>query len=259
MQIAVVSLFPEMFSALQDQGVVGKAIQTETLQLSCWNPRDHATDNYRRIDDRPYGGGPGMVMQPEPIEKSLQQACSAVGVDSRTGSEITKCVKRVYLSPQGKRFDHGMAQSIAEQAEQQSLVLLAGRYEGIDERVIEHRIDEEWSIGDFVLSGGELAAMVVVDAVARLLPNVLGHNESAQQDSFADGLLDCPHYTRPETYQGQTVPGVLLSGHHESIRRWRLQQALGRTWLRRPDLLVDRVLTDEENQLLHEFIDAINE
>lgn len=241
MRFDVISLFPEMFAALRS-GVSGRALERGQLELVVWNPRDYAQDVHRSVDDRPYGGGPGMVMMVEPLERAID-AAKATAPDSPV----------VYLSPQGRRLDQA---AVVDLAAQPGLILLAGRYEGVDERLIEARVDQEWSIGDYVLSGGELPAMVVIDAVARLLPGVLGHADSAEQDSFAVGLLDCPHYTRPDVIDGNAVPDVLLSGNHESIRRWRLKQALGRTWLRRPDLIEGRELSSEEATLLDEFIRA---
>jgi tRNA (guanine37-N1)-methyltransferase len=206
--------------------------------LTTWNPRDFTTDNYRTVDDRPYGGGPGMVMLAEPIERTLD------AVKASGGGKV------MYLSPQGRKLDHGR---VMEFSGENSLTLLCGRYEGIDERLLARRVDEEVSIGDFVLSGGELAAMALMDAVVRQLPGALGDDASAVEESFADGLLDCPQYTRPEVYAADRTPEVLLSGHHENIRRWRLKQALGRTWLRRPDLLAAKKLNEEEKRLLAEF------
>jgi tRNA (guanine37-N1)-methyltransferase len=240
MQIALVSLFPEMFVAVSEHGVTGRAVKQGLVSLSHRNPRDYTTDKHRTVDDRPYGGGPGMLMKIDP----LQQAIAAAREATREKAKV------IYLSPQGQRFNHRKA---VELAQEPALILVAGRYEGVDERLIEAEVDEELSIGDYVLSGGELAAMVVIDAVTRQLPGVLGHELSAQEDSYADGLLDCPHYTRPEQYRGKAVPEVLLSGNHELIRRWRLKQALGRTFERRPDLLQDRALTPEEEQLLAEY------
>jgi len=237
----VISIFPEMFSAVTEHGVISRAIKQQVLTLSIHNPRDYADDKHSTIDSRPYGGGPGMVMMPEPMVKVINAAKMAAS---------NKKTKVVYLSPQGQRFDHTAAKKFAEQ---KSVILLAGRYEGVDERVLKHYVDEEWSIGDFVLSGGELPAMVMIDAIARLLPDSLGNAESAEQDSFVQGLLDCPHYTRPEEYSGHKVPDVLLSGDHQAIEKWRMQQALGRTWLRRPDLLNKIELTDEQVRLLEEF------
>lgn len=241
MRFDVVSLFPEMFQAMR-HGVTGRAIDRGQAELVVWNPRDYATDVHRTVDDRPYGGGPGMVMMVEPLRQAIEDARRAA-----PGSRV------IYLSPQGRRLDQTGVRAMAGSS---GLVLLAGRYEGVDERLIDTCVDEEWSIGDYVLSGGELPAMVLMDAVIRLLPGVLGHADSAEQDSYADGLLDCPHYTRPEEIDGRTVPEVLMSGNHELIRRWRLQQALGRTWLRRPDLLEGRTLNSEEQVLLDEFIRA---
>ena len=238
MRFDVISLFPEMFDALR-AGVTGRAIEQGLAQLVLWNPRDYTHDVHRTVDDRPYGGGPGMVMMVEPLKAAIE-AARAAAPHSRV----------VYLSPQGRRFDQGAAQRMAQQ---DGLILIAGRYEGIDERLIDAFVDEEWSIGDFVLSGGELPAMAMMDSVIRLLPGALGHADSAEQDSFSDGLLDCPHYTRPEEILGRTVPEVLKSGNHKLIRQWRLQQALGRTWLRRPDLLEGRQLSDNERKLLDEF------
>ena len=240
MRIALVSLFPEMFSAVTEHGVTGRAVAQGLVSVSHSNPRDFTADRHRTVDDRPYGGGPGMVMKIEPLRQAIAAAREAAGPGARV----------VYLSPQGGRFDHRRAVALAREA---ALVLVAGRYEGVDERLLETEVDEELSIGDYVLSGGELAAMVVIDAVTRQLPGVLGHEQSAQEDSFADGLLDCPHYTRPEEYRGRQVPEVLLSGNHEEIRRWRLKQALGRTFERRPDLLAGRALTPEEETLLAEY------
>jgi tRNA (guanine37-N1)-methyltransferase len=241
MRFDVISLFPEMFSAVR-QGVTGRAVKRGQVPMRLWNPRDYADDAHRTVDDRPYGGGPGMVMMVEPLRRAIE-AAKAAAPDSRV----------LYLSPQGRRLDQAAARQLATEP---GFILLAGRYEGVDERLIDPYIDEEWSIGDYVLSGGELPAMVLIDAVIRLLPGVLGHADSAEQDSYVDGLLDCPHYTRPEVIEERAVPEVLMSGNHELIRRWRLQQALGRTWLRRPDLLERRRLSSEEQDLLDEFIRA---
>ncbi len=244
MRIALVSLFQEMFQAVTDYGVTGRAVSDGRLQLVFSDPRDYTVDRHRTVDDRPYGGGPGMLMKIDPLQQAIAAAREAVG------EAADRKPKVIYLSPQGRRFDHDKAVALAQE---EALVLVAGRYEGVDERLIAAEVDEELSIGDYVLSGGELAAMVVVDAVARQLPGVLGHELSAQEDSFADGLLDCPHYTRPEEYRGERVPDVLLSGNHEQIRRWRLKQALGRTLERRPDLLEGREMTPEEEELLAEY------
>lgn len=225
MRIDVVTLFPAMITALNEWGIVSRAIRAGALELGTWNPRDFAHDPHRTVDDRPYGGGPGMVMMVQPLRDAIHAARDAAGGDCRV----------IYLSPQGQRFDHDRARSYAEAG--QALVLVAGRYEGIDERVIDSEIDEELSIGDFVLSGGELAAAVVIDAVTRLLPGVLGDAESAQQDSFVAGLLDHPHYTRPREIDGRAVPEVLLGGNHREIEAWRREAALERTRRKRPDLL----------------------
>jgi tRNA (guanine37-N1)-methyltransferase len=238
--VGVVTLFPQMFEAITQYGVTGRAVKQGIMQLQCWNPRDFTTDKHRTVDDRPYGGGPGMLMMVQPLSDAIRAAKQAVGEGVHT----------VYLSPQGRKLDQ---QGVAELARHSKLLLVAGRYEGIDERVIESEIDAEWSIGDYVLSGGELPAMTLIDAVSRLVPGVLGHEQSAEQDSFASGLLDCPHYTRPEVLSDKQVPAVLLSGNHENIRRWRLKQSLGRTWLRRPDMLNLLALTEEQRRLLAEF------
>ena len=241
MRFDVVTLLPEMFEAAR-LGVTGRAFERGLAQLRLWNPRDYTHDVHRTVDDRPYGGGPGMVMKVEPLRAAILDAKRAA-----PGSRVA------YLSPQGRRFDQ---QAAAELAGRDGLILVAGRYEGVDERIIARHVDEEWSIGDYVLSGGELAAMVLMDVVLRLRPGVLGHEDSAAQDSYMAGLLDCPHYTRPEEIDGLQVPAVLLSGNHEAIRRWRLGQALGRTWERRPDLLAQRALSDEERKLLDDYIGA---
>jgi tRNA (guanine37-N1)-methyltransferase len=244
LQFDVVTLFPSMVDAVAEAGVIGRAREKGIYQLVAWNPRDFAHNAYRTVDDRPYGGGPGMVMMPEPLGKALAAA------RQRQKSAGVKTPRVIHLSPQGRMLSHSL---VMELAAEQGLVLLAGRYEGVDERAIAREADDEISIGDYVLSGGELAAMVVIDCIVRQLPGVLGDAESANQDSFVNGLLDCPHYTRPEVYEGQTVPPVLLSGNHAEIGRWRLKQALGRTWQRRPDLLQQRVLSDDERKLLDEF------
>ncbi len=238
----VVTLFPEMFAAVAANGITGRALERGLWRLATWNPRDFTSDHYRTVDDRPYGGGPGMVMLAEPLGRALDAARAAGGG------------RVIYLSPQGRRLDHASVLGLCGQA---ALTLLCGRYEGVDERLLRQRVDEELSLGDFVLSGGELAAMALIDAVVRQLPGALGDSQSAVEESFAAGLLDCPHYTRPERWPegaaGEPVPEVLLSGHHANIRRWRLKQSLGRTWLRRPDLLAARKLNDEEQKLLEEF------
>ena len=234
----VVTLFPEMFTAVAGSGITSRALEAGLWSLTTWNPRDFTTDRYRTVDDRPYGGGPGMVMMAEPIERTLD------AVKTAGGGRV------LYLSPQGRRLDH---RGVMELSGERAVTLLCGRYEGVDERLLARRVDEEVSIGDFVLSGGEIAAMALMDAVVRQLPGAVGDCASVMEESFADGLLDCPQYTRPEKYRDAPVPEVLLSGHHENIRRWRLKQALGRTWLRRPDLLAVRQLSDEERLLLEEF------
>ena len=240
MRIQVITLFPEEFGPLVGLGVTGRAISDGTVQLELLNPRDFATDRHRTVDDRPYGGGPGMVMAVEPLRSTIRAAKERAGPGAKVG----------LLSPQGQVLDQAAMRDLARRDE---LILVCGRYEGIDERLIELEIDEEWSIGDYVLSGGELAAAVMIDAVTRLLPGVLGDEQSAQQDSFTDGLLDCQHYTRPEQIEGLNVPPVLLSGDHGAIERWRRKQSLGRTWLRRPDLLEGLELDAESEALLAEF------
>jgi tRNA (guanine37-N1)-methyltransferase len=240
MRIAVVTLFPVMIREALVHGVVGRATERGVLEVRCFDPRDYAADMHRSVDDRPYGGGPGMVLQVEPLRSALRAAAEVVPPGSR----------RVYLGADGHRFEQATAREARGGA---GLVLVAGRYEGVDERFIERETDAQWSIGDYVLSGGELAALVVIDAIARLLPGTLGSAESAEQESFSEGLLDWPHYTRPASIDGQPVPAVLMSGDHAAIRRWRLQQALGRTWLRRPELLERRGMSDEERALLEEF------
>ncbi len=241
MRVDVVTLFPEMVETLLRFGVTGRAVDRGLLRVTAWDPRDDAHDRHRSVDDRPYGGGPGMVMKVQPLRDTLRRVRAATPqVPGKT----------IYLSPQGRPLTQD---GVRELARETRLILLAGRYEGIDERLIVTEVDEEWSIGDYVLSGGELAALVLIDAVARLLPGALNDSESAEQDSFMDGLLDCPHYTRPEEVEGRRVPAVLLSGDHTAIARWRRREALGRTWRRRPDLLARR-LTVEDRALLDEFI-----
>ena len=244
LQIDVVTLFPPMFDAVTEYGVTSRARERRLYELVLWNPRDFAGNPYRSVDDRPYGGGPGMVMMPEPVEKAVIAACQ------RQRSSGVGRPRVVHLTPQGRLLDH---QRVAELSREQGIVMLAGRYEGVDERLVERVIDDEISVGDYVLSGGELAAMVVMDCVVRQLPGALGDTESAGQDSFATGLLDHPHYTRPEVYEGMAVPQALTSGNHAEIARWRLKQALGRTWQRRPDLLAKRNLSAAEAALLEEF------
>jgi tRNA (guanine37-N1)-methyltransferase len=240
-----VTLFPEAFAAVSDHGITRRAREDGLWSLALWNPRDFTTDNYRTVDDRPYGGGPGMVMLAGPLAKAIAAAKAAGQGEAKV----------IHLSPQGAPMGHG---KVMELAAEKRVVLLCGRYEGIDERLIEGAVDEELSIGDYVLSGGELAAMVLIDAVVRQLPGALGDEGSAAQESFVNGLLDCPQYTRPEVYEGKAVPEVLLSGHHERIGRWRLKQSLGRTWLRRPELLERRGLSEAEKKLLEEFKQEMN-
>jgi tRNA (guanine37-N1)-methyltransferase len=240
MQIGVVTLFPEMLDAVIDYGITSRAVDRGLLTVSSWNPRSFTADRHQTVDGRPFGGGPGMVMKIEPLRAAIQAARAEL-----------PAARVAYMSPQGRRLDQA---GVAELAGRDQLILVAGRYEGIDERLLEMEVDEEWSLGDYVLSGGELAAMVVIDAVTRLLPGVLGDDLSAVQDSFSDGLLDCPHFTRPEEYLGRRVPDVLLSGNHEAIRRWRLKQALGRTHRRRPELLEALALNKEQRKLLDEYL-----
>ncbi|MFQ1689891.1 tRNA (guanosine(37)-N1)-methyltransferase TrmD [Aeromonas veronii] len=241
MWIGVISLFPEMFRAITEHGVTGRAVKSGLLQIECWNPREFTHDKHRTVDDRPYGGGPGMLMMVQPLRDAIHAAKQAAG----DGAKV------IYLSPQGRKLTQA---GVTELATNQKLILVAGRYEGIDERVIQTEVDEEWSIGDYVLSGGELPAMTLIDAVSRLVPGVLGDQASAEQDSFTDGLLDHPHYTRPEVLDGLAVPEALTSGNHEVIRRWRLKQSLGRTWQRRPELINNLALTDEQESLLAEYV-----
>ena len=243
MNISVITLFPEMVKGVVSEGVVGRAEKRGLMQLECVNPRDFAVDVHRTVDDRPYGGGPGMVMRVDCLVKAIRQQ-----------RQKFDDAKVIYLSPQGKTMTQKMLEQLVSQP---SLVLVCGRYEGIDERVIELEVDEEWSIGDYVLSGGELAAMVVIDGVTRLLPDVLGHKESAVEDSFSEGVLDHPHYTRPEEFEGLEVPDVLLSGDHQRIKKWRRQQSLGRTNLRRKDLLSDKELNEHDVSLLSDFMKEI--
>ncbi|EGT3627327.1 tRNA (guanosine(37)-N1)-methyltransferase TrmD [Shewanella sp. NKUCC05_KAH] len=245
MWLGVITLFPEMFRAVTDFGVTGRAVKNGLLELHMWNPRDFTHDRHNTVDDRPYGGGPGMLMMVQPLRDAIHAAKAAAG----EGAKV------IYLSPQGRKLDQ---QGVTELAQSSRLILVCGRYEGIDERIIQTEVDEEWSIGDYVLSGGELPAMTLIDSVSRLVPGVLGKQASAEQDSFSDGLLDCPHYTRPESLDGLDVPAVLLSGNHEQIRLWRLQQSLGRTLLRRPELLQNLALTDEQTTLLAQFVEAMN-
>lgn len=246
MRIAVITLFPEMFDAIREYGVSGRALSRGLIDLHCFNPRDFTSDRHNTVDDRPFGGGPGMVMKIEPLELALQAARNWLAAHGEERGQA----RVIYMSPQGRKLDQAGVQQLRLV---DNLILIAGRYEGVDERFIETQVDEEWSIGDYVLSGGELPAMVMVDALARLMPGALGDAASAEQDSFVDGLLDCPHYTRPECYKGRSVPQVLISGDHRKIARWRRMQALGRTWERRPELLNMSNLAAEERALLEEY------
>lgn len=246
-ELDVITLFPGMFDAVTQYGITGKANRNKIFQLSVWNPRDFTKDNYRTIDDSPYGGGPGMVMLTQPLDDAISAAKKK---QTELGINQTQVI---YLTPQGKLLNHNLVMQLSKL---RGLILLCGRYEGIDERLIKNQVDMEISIGDYVISGGELAAMVLIDSIVRLLPGALGDPQSANQDSFSSYLLDFPHFTRPEVYKGNNVPKVLMSGNHAEINRWRLQQALGRTWLRRPDLLATKMangMTQEEEELLEEF------
>ncbi len=246
MRIDVITLFPELVTGLQDYGVVGRALRAKQVDFGLTNPRDYAQDANARVDDRPYGGGPGMVMQFAPLSRALSDLTSRTTADTKV----------IYLSPQGRKLDQAAVKRFSKL---EHLVLLCGRYEGIDERIIEAHVDEEWSIGDYVISGGELAAMVVIDAIVRTMPGVLGDEQSAQQDSFERGLLDCPHYSRPESIDGYSVPDELMSGDHEKIAIWRLKQMLGRTYQRRPDMIGRLKLTEQEQQLLDEYLAEVQE
>lgn len=250
MWIGVITLFPDMFKAVSEFGVTGRAIKRNLITLECWNPRDFTKDKYNTVDDRPYGGGAGMLMMVQPLKDAIYQAKQALqDRQFQTGEEITP-PKVIYLSPQGRKLDQAGVETLAKN---QNLILICGRYEGIDERLIATDVDEEWSIGDYVLTGGELPAMVLIDSIARFVPEVLGKAESAQADSFAQGLLDHPHYTRPELLDGLSVPEILLSGNHEQIRKWRLRESLKRTLQRRPELLESLALTEEQLQMLAEI------
>lgn len=241
MKVGVISLFPEMFQAITDFGVTGQAVKKGLLSVEVINPRDFAHDKRQTVDDRPYGGGPGMLMMVQPLKDALTTARKSIGEKAKV----------IYLSPQGRKLDQA---GVLELAGNDNLILICGRYEGIDERIIQTEVDEEWSVGDFVLSGGELPAMTLIDSVSRFVPGVLGDIASAEEDSFANGLLDHPHYTRPEVLDGVEIPSVLKSGNHQDIQRWREKQSLGRTWLRRPELLENLALTDDQERLLAEFI-----
>jgi tRNA (guanine37-N1)-methyltransferase len=245
MWVGVISLFPEMFRSVTEFGVTGQAVKKGLLSIETWNPRDFTHDKHRTVDDRPYGGGTGMLM----MVQHLRDAIHTAKVASQGKTKV------IYLSPQGRKLDQ---KGVEELATNENLLLICGRYEGVDERIIQSEVDEEWSIGDFVMTGGEIPAMTLIDSVSRFIPGVLGDFASAEEDSFANGLLDCPHYTRPEMLDDKAVPSVLMSGNHKDIRRWRLKQSLGRTWIRRPELLENLALTDEQEQLLAEFISEHN-
>ena len=243
-QFDVVTLFPPMFDAISQYGITSRALENKLCDLNLWNPRDYTTDNHRTVDDRPYGGGPGMVMLAEPLEQAIEAA------KARQQAAGVAKPKVFHLSPSGKPLTHDDVMALSQE---QGLVLLASRYEGVDQRLLDRMVDVEYSIGDYVLSGGELPAMVLMDAIIRQLPGALGDADSAAEDSFVNGLLDCPHYTRPEEYKGEKVPEVLLSGNHAKIKQWRLKMALQRTRDQRPDLLADRSLSKEESRLLNEL------
>jgi tRNA (guanine37-N1)-methyltransferase len=241
MKVDVITLLPELVKQVIGYGVVGRAADQGLLQLNCWNPRDYTQDRHRTVDDRPYGGGPGMLMKVQPLQDTI-----------RAVRQHSPEARLIYLGPQGKAVKQ---ETLARQVVKGAVIFLCGRYEGIDERLLQQEVDEEWSIGDYVISGGELAAMVCIDAMTRLIPGALGHALSAQQDSFSEGLLDCPHYTRPEEFQGMKVPAVLMNGNHRQIQDWREKQSLGRTWQRRPDLLENIDLDDRQQALLNDYID----
>lgn len=245
MRFDVLTLFPDMITTASSYGVTGRALERKIADLSTWNPRDYTHDKHKTVDDRPFGGGPGMVMKYQPLHDAVTAARMA-------GNGLSKVV---YLSPQGKQITQSL---LSEARSLNQLILVSGRYEGVDERFIELDCDEEWSLGDYVISGGELAALVVIDAIVRLLPGVLGDDESATLDSYSNGLLDHPQYTRPEQIAGSTVPEVLMSGNHADINRWRLQQSLGRTWQKRPDLLKEKQLSAEQELLLEQYIVNLN-
>ena len=244
MRFDVITLLPELVEGVVQVGVTGRAAKRDLIELHCWNPRDFTKDVHRTVDDRPYGGGPGMVMKADCLLETIRAARSAAPANTKV----------VYLSPQGKQIKQSMFREVSEDTSVDSLILLCGRYEGIDERVIELEVDEEWSLGDYVLSGGELGAMVVIDAITRLLPSVLGHNQSAEQDSFTENLLDCGHYTRPELIEDLDVPAVLKSGNHKAISKWRRKESLGRTYQRRSDLVEIDTLSDFDKKLLNEYL-----
>lgn len=246
MQLGIVTLFPEMFAAVTEYGISGRAVRSGLMNLEFFNPRDYTTDKHRTVDDKPFGGGPGMLMKTEPLMSSIAAAREAVAARQASG----EAAKVIYLSPQGQTLKQD---SIIDLAKREGMVLLCGRYQGIDNRLVENEVDEEWSLGDFVISGGELAAMTLIDAMTRFQPGALGDEGSALEDSFTNGLLHSPEYTRPQSINGQDVPAVLLSGDHEAIRKWRLKQSLGTTWLKRPDLLEAMELEPEQSELLEQF------
>lgn len=245
MWFGIVSLFPEMFTAFES-GITGRAIKKGLIELHFFNPRHYTKDKHQTVDDKPYGGGPGMLMMAKPLLSAIQQAKLAAKIKPKT----------IYLSPQGKTFNQESASMLSRES---ALIFVAGRYEGIDERILHQEVDEEWSIGDYILTGGELPTLVMMDAITRLIPGVVGDEESITQESFATGLLKYPQFTRPETIEDLSVPEILLSGHHRDIHKWRLKQSLGRTWLKRPDLLNKKQLTSEEKTLLSEFISEFSE
>ena len=248
MRFDVITLLPELVESVIQVGVTGRAEKRDLIELHCWNPRDFTKDVHRTVDDRPYGGGPGMVMKADCLLDTIRAARAAAPANTKV----------VYLSPQGKQLKQSIFREVSQDAPIESLILLCGRYEGIDERIIQLEVDEEWSLGDYVLSGGELGAMVVIDAITRLIPEVLGHNESAEQDSFTENLLDCGHYTRPELIENLDVPAVLKSGDHKAIHTWRRKQSLGRTYQRRSDLLDINTLSTEDKKLLNEYLKENN-
>ena len=241
MKIGLITLFPEMFDALLEYGISSRAVKNGLLEVKCFNPRAYAVDYHNTVDDRSYGGGPGMVLMAEPLRKSIKEARNWIGAKTKV----------IYLSPQGQVLTQKGVQLLSSES---SLIFISGRYEGVDERVIDLEVDEEWSIGDYVLSGGELPTMVVMDTIIRQLPGALGDQLSAKQDSFSEGLLDYPHYTRPETYEGLKVPDILLSGNHENIRQWRLKESLKRTLFKRPELLSGLSLNKEQEEMLDSLI-----
>lgn len=249
MRFDVITLLPELVESVIQVGVTGRAAKRDLIELHCWNPRDFTQDVHRTVDDRPYGGGPGMVMKADCLLKTIRAAKAAAPAKTKV----------VYLSPQGKQLKQSMFREIIHETSIEGIILLCGRYEGIDERIIQLEVDEEWSLGDYVLSGGELGAMVVIDAITRLIPSALGHNDSAEQDSFTENLLDCGHYTRPELIEDLDVPKVLKSGDHKAIATWRRKESLGRTYQRRSDLIEFNTLSDDDKSLLNDYLKENNE